>query len=71
VRVAYAVGPRGGAWTALPALPRGTVDVVATARGGYQALAVERTTLVVFDEVGRGAWRPVQRLVVPLVLGSS
>ena len=59
-----------GGWAQRGALPAGTVDVVATSTGGYQALSVDGATLRVFDDLGR-RWQLVQRLVVPIQLGSS
>lgn len=69
-RVAYAVGPRGRGWARLPRLPTGVADVVAGPGGSFQALAVDGSTLVVFD-ASRHGWRVAQRLGVPLASGSS
>jgi len=40
------------------------------AGGGYEALAVDRSSLTVW-RLDRGAWVPVQQLTVPIQYGSS
>ena len=64
-------GP-GAAWRSLPALPAGTATLAAGPSGGFDALAVHRTRLTVW-QLGPGttAWRATQAMDVPVQFGSS
>jgi hypothetical protein len=64
-------GP-GAAWRSLPALPAGTATLAPGPAGGFDALAVHRTRLAVW-QLGPGttAWRATQAMNVPVQFGSS
>jgi hypothetical protein len=64
-------GP-GAAWRSLPALPAGTATLAPGPSGGFDALAVHRTRLTVW-QLGPGttAWRATQAMNVPVQFGSS
>ncbi len=64
-------GP-GAAWRSLPALPAGTATLAPGPAGGFDALAVHRTRLTVW-QLGPGttAWRATQAMDVPIQFGSS
>jgi hypothetical protein len=64
-------GP-GAAWRSVPPLPAGTATLAPGPSGGYDALAVHRTRLTVW-QLGPGAtaWRPTQAMNVPVQFGSS
>ena len=62
----------GAAWRSLPALPAGTATLAPGPAGGFDALAVHRTRLTVW-QLGPGAagWRATQAMNVPVQFGSS
>ena len=64
-------GP-GAAWRPLPALPAGTTTLAPGPSGGYDALAVHRTRLTIW-QLGPGttAWQATQAMTVPVQFGSS
>jgi hypothetical protein len=64
-------GP-GAAWRSLPALPAGTATLAPGPAGGFDALAVHRTRLTIW-QLGPGttAWRATQAMNVPVQFGSS
>jgi hypothetical protein len=64
-------GP-GAAWRALPALPPGTATLTPGTQGRFDALAVHRTRLTVW-QLGPGTadWRATQAVNVPVQFGSS
>jgi hypothetical protein len=62
----------GGAWQSLPAVPPGTATVAPGPAGGFDALAVHRTRLTVWQlGPGSATWRATQVLNVPIQFGSS
>ena len=64
-------GP-GAPWRALPALPPGTATLAAGPAGGFDALAVDRTTMTVWQLApGSAAWARAQAISVPVQFGSS
>jgi hypothetical protein len=64
-------GP-GAAWRSLPALPAGTATLAPGPQGGFDALAVHRTRLTVWQfGPGATAWRATQAMNVPVQFGSS
>ncbi len=64
-------GP-GAPWQALPVLPPGTATLAAGPAGALQALAVDRTTMTVWQLApGSPAWAKAQSINVPIQLGSS
>jgi len=64
-------GP-GAAWRSLPSLPASTATLAPGPAGGFDALAVHRTRLTVW-QLGPGttAWRATQAMNVPVQFGSS
>ena len=62
----------GAAWRSLPALPAGTATLAPGPSGGFDALAVRRTRLTIW-QLGPGttAWRATQAMNVPVQFGSS
>ena len=62
----------GAAWRSLPALPAGTATLAPGPSGGFDALAVHRTRLTIW-QLGPGttAWRATQAMNVPVQFGSS
>ncbi len=62
----------GATWRSLPALPAGTATLASGPSGGFDALAVHRTRLTVW-QLGPGttAWRATQAMNVPVQFGSS
>jgi hypothetical protein len=64
-------GP-GAAWRSLPALPAGTATLAPGPSGGFDALAVHRTRLTVWQlGPSAAAWRATQTMNVPIQFGSS
>lgn len=64
-------GP-GSAWQPLPALPAGTATLAPGAAGGFDALAVHRATLTVWQlAAGSATWHTTQAVNVPIQFGSS
>jgi hypothetical protein len=62
----------GAAWRSLPALPAGTATLAPGPSGGFDALAVHRTTLTVWQlGPGTAGWRTTQTMNVPVQFGSS
>ena len=62
----------GAPWRALPALPPGTATLAAGPAGGFDALAVDRTTMIVWQLApGSTAWARAQAINVPIQFGSS
>ena len=58
-------GP-GAAWRALPALPPGTATLAAGPAGGFDALAVHRTKITVWQLApGSAAWARAQVITSP------
>jgi hypothetical protein len=64
-------GPRA-AWRSLPALPAGTATLAPGPSGGFDALAVHRTRLTIW-QLGPGttAWQATQAMNVAVQFGSS
>ena len=62
----------GAAWRSLPALPAGTATLAPGPSGGFDALAVHRTRLTIW-QLGPGttAWQATQTMNVPVQFGSS
>ena len=64
-------GP-GATWRPLPALPAGTATLAPGPAGGFDALAVHRTRLTIWQlGPGTNAWRATQAMNVPVQFGSS
>ena len=64
-------GP-AASWQPLPSLPPGTATLAPGPAGGFDALAVDRTTLNVWQLVPRSAaWARTQLISVPVQFGSS
>ena len=64
-------GP-AGTWRPLPALPPGTATLAPGRMGGWDALAVHRTKLAVWQLAPGGAtWAAAQTINVPIEFGSS
>lgn len=62
----------GAAWRSLPALPAGTATLAPGPAGGFDALAVHRTRLTVWQLApGTAGWRNTQTMNVPVQFGSS
>ena len=62
----------GAGWRSLPVLPAGTVILAASPAGDYDALAVHRTRLTVWQlGPGSATWRTTQAMKVPIQFGSS
>lgn len=69
---AQAITRAGAAWRSLPALPTGTATLAPGPSGGFDALAVHRTTLTVWQLApGSAGWRTTQTMNVPVQFGSS
>lgn len=69
---AQAVTGPAGSWSQLPALPSGTVTLAPGPAGGWDALAVHRTRLAVWQlPRGGAAWAAAQTINVPIEFGSS
>ena len=67
-----AVAGPGALWRALPALPPGTATLAAGPAGGFDALAVARTKMTIWQLAPRSAtWAKAQVIVVPIQFGSS
>jgi hypothetical protein len=69
-RVASVVSPSTGSWERLAPLPPATESVTATPEGGFDALAPNQSTLVVYG-LGIAGWGRVQTLRVDIQYGSS
>jgi hypothetical protein len=62
----------GQTWKALPSLPPGTATIAQGPTGTFQALAVHRSTLTVWQASAlSAAWRMTQTISVPIQYGSS
>jgi hypothetical protein len=69
---AETIAGAGAGWQALPALPAGTATLAPGPSGGFDALAVHRTTLTVWQLApGSATWRTTQTVTVPIQFGSS
>jgi len=67
-----AVITMGQAWKALPDLPPGTATLAPGPAGTFQALAVHRATLTIWQVSAAGtAWVKTQAIGVPIQYGSS
>jgi hypothetical protein len=67
-----AVAGPGALWRALPALPPGTATLAAGPAGGFDALAVARTKMTIWQLAPRSAtWAKSQVINVPIQFGSS
>lgn len=67
-----AITGAGAAWRSLPALPAGTATLAPGPSGGFDALAVHRTRLTVWQlGPGSAGWRVTQAMNVPIQFGSS
>jgi hypothetical protein len=67
-----AVAGPGVPWRALPALPPGTAALAAGPASGFDALAVDRTKMTVWQLApGSAAWAKAQVINVPIQFGSS
>ena len=69
-RGASVVSPSTGRWVGLAPLPPDTESVTATPGGGFDVLAPNQSTLVVYG-LGETGWGRVQRLPVAIQYGSS
>jgi hypothetical protein len=67
---ALSIDGAGRSWEALPSVPAGTQVLAPGAGGGYEALAVRRSSLTVW-RLERGAWVQAQQIRVPIQYGSS
>jgi hypothetical protein len=66
-----AITGAGAAWQSLPALPAGTATLAPGPTAGFDALAVHRTRLTVW-QLGPGTtWQATQTMNVPVQFGSS
>jgi hypothetical protein len=62
----------GATWRSLPALPAGTATLAPGPSGGFDALAVHRTRLTIWQlGPGTAAWHATQAMNVPVQFGSS
>jgi hypothetical protein len=69
---AETIAGTGAGWQALPALPASTATLAPGPSGGFDALAVHRTTLTVWQLApGSTTWRTTQTVNVPIQFGSS
>jgi hypothetical protein len=69
---AQAITGPAGSWRSLPTLPAGTAVVAPGSAGGFDALAVHRARLTVWQLAdGAADWRAAQVLNVPVQFGSS
>lgn len=69
---AETIAGAGAAWRSLPALPAGTATLAPGPAGGFDALAVHRTRLTVWQlGPGTATWRTTQTINVPVQFGSS
>jgi hypothetical protein len=69
---AVAIRGAGDGWQALPALPAGTATLAPGPAGGFDALAVHRTRLTVWQlSPGSATWHTTQTINVPIQFGSS
>ena len=69
---AETVTPPAGSWRPLPALPPGTATLAPGVKGGWDALAVHGSSLVVWQLApGGGRWAAAQTVNVPVQFGSS
>ncbi len=67
-----AIAGPGAVWRSLPPLPPGTATLVPDTGGGFDALAVHATKLVVWHlAAGSAAWSTAQTITVPIQYGSS
>jgi hypothetical protein len=69
-RAAIIAGP-GAAWRQLPAPPRGTATLAAVSGSTVDALAVNGTSLTVYQLTSGGTWTKTQSAKVPIQFGSS
>jgi hypothetical protein len=69
-RTASVISPSTGSWERLAPLPPGTESVTATPEGGFDALAPNQSTLVVYG-LGHPGWGRIQTLRVDIQYGSS
>ncbi len=61
-----------GSWQALPVLPAGTATLAAGPSGGWNALAVHRSQLTIWQAApGARSWSSEQVIKVPVPYGSS
>jgi hypothetical protein len=69
---AETIAGAGATWRSLPALPAGTATLAPGPAGGFDALAVHRTRLTIW-QLGPAttAWRATQAMNVPVQFGSS
>ncbi len=71
-RRAAAITSAPGPWRQLPVLPPGTATLAWAPSGGWDALAVHRTQLTIWQAVrGTHAWASAQVIKVPIPFGSS
>jgi hypothetical protein len=69
---AETIASAGARWQSLPALPPGTATLAPGPAGGFDALAVHRTRLTVWQlGLGAATWRATQTLNVPVQFSSS
>lgn len=62
----------GAGWRSLPTLPGGTATLAPGPAGGFDALAVHRSRVTVWQlGAGSATWRATQVLNVPIQYGSS
>jgi hypothetical protein len=69
-RAAIIAGP-GAAWRQLPAPPKGTATLAAVSGTTVDALAVNGTSLTVYQLTTGGTWTETQSAKVPIQYGSS
>jgi hypothetical protein len=69
---AATISAGGGTWRPLPAVPAGTATLAPGPAGGFDALAVHRTKLTVWQlSPGATTWHVTQVINVPIQFGSS
>jgi hypothetical protein len=69
---AEAIAGPASSWRPLPALPAGTAALAAGPKGGFEALAVDRAKLTVWQLAGSSVtWHAAQVINVPIQFGSS
>jgi hypothetical protein len=69
---AATISAGAGTWRSLPAVPAGTATLAPGPAGGFDALAVHRTKLTVWQlTTGASTWHVTQVVNVPIQFGSS
>jgi hypothetical protein len=69
---AATISAGAGTWRSLPSVPAGTATLAPGPAGGFDALAVHRTKLTVWQlTTGASTWHVAQVVNVPIQFGSS